>query len=735
MHIQRHISPKLLSMLLGLTAFCLLFWLLPSQPTTVRANVAPATATSGARVEPVILGGLQTRPDFFPLGVAIEKGSPRQPGQLRGALSTCSKTIDLTSTIRGVKSITAQENGICYNSDIDTYQRDGKSYVVQAGGWDAAWTHTDVTDPANPVLLFQSKWDRSSYTPDIKAFHQGDTDYIAISMERYNTSGYCGVAIYDVTTPDSPVLKSHIGAATDVDPLDWCDVHNLFVEDDANGDGAYIYITAMAPRDLRVLDISGQQGGSVTAPKEIGGYSLAGASYIHDVSVLDHTAASGGAVGRRVYIAYWERGLVILDAADVTPGYQPTPLVGGDVIDPAGFRTHHAMANPDGSLVFIQDEFILSNGSEPVQMWNVTDLANPVYVDGLEQGSDVPRVAAHNLETPWDLFPNRLFVGWYKLGLQAWDYTSTGFVREFAPPYTAKLYHQVQTGATDHVYSGAWGVRLATIDDDVYIFQSDYRYGLIIDCLDCSHPETPTPMPTETETATHTPSPLPSATKTRTPTATATATTTTTATVSPTVTVTGTITSTATPTETITPTTTPQPTVISTVTPTGTVPSTSTMPLTASQTFSLTIDADKDGLVSPGDLLHFEVLIKNASDAAVSNASFSEHFGPYLGVLRGSVTASNGTMVKDGTVILSRVDFAFASIAPSETVTITFDAALSQFTPLSVGAFNVQGTVSVAGVEPITTDNPESAPLGDPNVIVVHHAALSEHVYLPIVAR
>ena len=99
---------------------------------------------------------------------------------------------------------------------------------------------------------------------------------------------------------------------------------------------------------------------------------------------------------------------------------------------------------------------------------------------------------AHNLEIRYDLDldadgspDDRLYVGWYKAGLQAFDFDGLGFTAR-------RIYHQVQTEPTDGVSDGAWGVRLATIGTDTYVFQSDRRYGLIVDRVDlCSAPVNP----------------------------------------------------------------------------------------------------------------------------------------------------------------------------------------------------------------------------------------------------
>lgn len=195
----RHLILGTLILLISL----LLGWVLPAEAQrTNRINNQP-------QIQPLysqqVLKGLGLRSDLMPLGVAIEREPSKRRADTASLQNVCSKSIDLTSKLRNVSHASAQNNSICTNSDIDVYERDGKTYVVQAGGWDGAWTLTDVSDPAQPVMLHQTIWDRRSYTPDVKAFRQESKDYIVVSMERLNTDGYCGVAIFDVTDPTQPV--------------------------------------------------------------------------------------------------------------------------------------------------------------------------------------------------------------------------------------------------------------------------------------------------------------------------------------------------------------------------------------------------------------------------------------------------------------------------------------------------------------------------------------------------
>ena len=443
------------------------------------------------------LHGLHQAPDIQVASIILREDSPDQGEALRPqSAQGCDKDIDLNSTISGVVAVAVQDNTICTSADLDVYKTDTKTYVVQAGGKEAAWIHTDVTNPHSPVMLGPFKWPAPggvyTYTRDVKAFRQGAKNYIALSLERLTPSGLCGVVIVDVSNPENPVVVTQIH---DSDPDDsWCDVHNTFVEDDAGGQGRYIYLTADLPRDIRVLDIGGLAGVTVTpvcdiavgtcAITEIGRYRSPTAgddNFVHDITVLDH----GGTVRRRAYLSYWDSGLVILNAADLTPAIatstNPTPIVGPNLIDPGGFLVHHAWANQGGDRVFIQDEFLGTVGDEPIQMWEFSNPASPTYVDGLVLGTDVPVNPAHNLEVRFDIDPNRLYVAWYRLGLQAFDFTGTGFTGR-------ALFHQVQTEIDDDVSDGAWTVRTEYIGGYLYIFQSDRRYGLIIDCVSCPLP-------------------------------------------------------------------------------------------------------------------------------------------------------------------------------------------------------------------------------------------------------
>ena len=726
-------------------------------PATIDATPAPA-------VQQITLGGLRQRRDLLPIGVMREQGvddGVRAATVVDGAVdgasapSQCDGGIDTEGEVRGAVVVGSAANGLCYNSDLDVYTHGGRTYAVQAGGWDAAWTHYDVTDPANPVQLYQFTWDRRSYTPDIKAFRQGERRYLAASMERFSTSGYCGIVIYDVTDP------ANFERVSQSDASDWCDVHNIFVETDENGDGAWIYLIADATADIRVLDIGGGSesgdmesggAGSVESPVEVGRYSVPGAGYVHDITVVDHTGASGGAVGRRVYISYWREGLVILEAAAVTPGLQPEAVVGPRVIQTEGFRTHHAVASADGRFVFVQDEFLNAAGAQPVQMWDVTEPSAPRLVDALVLGEDVPVNPAHNLEIRHDIAPNRLFAGWYRLGLQAWDFDDGGFVRAHPQPRTAVLYHQAQTDADDSVYSGDWAVRVLEIPTDnitnTYALQSDRQYGLIVNCLTCDTiPNlTPTPEPTS--------APMP------------TPTTATTATLTPTATLVASET----------------PVAPATPAATATPPPAPSSRLVAEQSAALYADADGNGRFSAGDIVRVDTAIVNSTGLTLTSVAFSQTLTNSVTLVQDSVQVSanldgdaGGVQeASESALAVSLGDLApqaaitidyllTINVPPSETVTRTETTTETRLVTATVGitdplivtdtvvvtttrivteavpgespaAIPLQGLVTSTNWPDQPTDDPTTPASGDATLLRLL-GPMDKRLYLPVVTR
>jgi hypothetical protein len=217
-----------------------------------------------------------------------------------------------------------------------------------------------------------------------------------------------------------------------------------------------------------------------------------------------------------VYVSYWDAGLMILDADHVTPGIIENGSTNQALnpnysIDPSSaLHIHHALPTLDGTRVFIQDEFAATasnqslDADEPIQIWNISNPASPAYIDGIDLGGPLQPLVTppHNMELRFDLDfdgdgapdRDRLYVGWYRGGAQAFDFTAAGFTGR-------AFYHQVQTEGADGNWDGAWAMRIERVGGNVFTFQSDRRYGLIVERLGEGPPvPTPTPAPVATPT-------------------------------------------------------------------------------------------------------------------------------------------------------------------------------------------------------------------------------------------
>src|ERR687898_474221 len=267
-------------------------------------GAASATAHPGHEHE---LKGARQTPEIPARGVRAGRAhNPAQPEQGRPA--RCDKDID-TTTLRALSFVHAQDNGICTSADIDTYRTGPlRPLVAQAGGEEAAFILTDVTNPASPTRYGPFTWARrgakGTYTPDVKAFSQTvdgmPRQYVAPCLERLRPNGFCGVGVFG-GTPATPVFETQIYKNT---PSDfWCDVHNSFVED-VGGEGRYLYATADARNDMRVIDLANVADFPATcdiattcAAKETGRYKAPTAvdadNYVHDVTVIDHGGETG----------------------------------------------------------------------------------------------------------------------------------------------------------------------------------------------------------------------------------------------------------------------------------------------------------------------------------------------------------------------------------------------------------------------------------------------------------
>jgi hypothetical protein len=367
-----------------------------------------------------------------------------------------------------IEEVAYQPTGFCFNGEIDTFEQGGRLYVVQSLGTEAAFFITDVSDPRRPAVVGAWQWNDFPYTADVKTFKQGSRRFLALSLEPQE-SRLCGTAIVEVTDPARPVLVGNFRGGNTGAPDDWCDTHTTEISADAQGDGAFIYVSALDTADLRVLDVRG-----LPVVREINHYRLAGAN-TNDTFVHDTTLVRG-----RVYVAYWSGGVLIFDRAQLESGAQPRPLNPPGSIAPAGLQIHHSFPTRDDGFLFVEDEVNYDGQLSQLRLYDIRDLSAPREV--LSVSLDKPYSSPHNLLVDGDL----LYVGWYTDGVRVFRYDVGQPDRPVVTPYAFKVTRPAKTKGVfgSDLYDSIYGVRLHACQiqggDRTCIYASDLTRGLLI---------------------------------------------------------------------------------------------------------------------------------------------------------------------------------------------------------------------------------------------------------------
>ena len=378
-------------------------------------------------------------------------------------------------------------SGYCFHGELDVFETGGGVYVAQViqaqlPSSKVAFRIVEVSDPEQPSLVGAWEFNIPTYSSDIKAFRQGDRWFLALSRDPViemdvrlcNMAG--GIAIIEVTDPASPKFLTLLNGQTTGGRKLWCNSHTAEVSRDADGNGVYLYVSAVDVFDLRVLDIGDlnnvTEAGRYTHP-DAGFYNERNLFMVHDTTIVED----------RVYVAYWSAGLVILDRQELESGKRVTPLNPLDSIDPWGLQIHHAFPTIDGQFVFVEDEFISSVPESRLRLYDIRDLQSPKEVAAITIPESLG--APHNLLVSG----NQLFVGWYQDGVRVFQYDTSDPENPSVEPYAFKAVRSNSSrNPNSGPYDGIWGVRLheCQIADQpaTCVFASDISYGLTILALE-----------------------------------------------------------------------------------------------------------------------------------------------------------------------------------------------------------------------------------------------------------
>ena len=414
---------------------------------------------------------------------------PTELQKIEKVLDNCSeKDVDLPN--EKLNPVAYFPSGYCFHGELDIFETGGHLYVVQVimslfPNSAEAFRIIDVTDAEHPSLVGAWQWNFPTYTADVKAFRQGERWFLALSKDpalpESTLKSICnlvgGVVIVEVTDPVNPQIISVLNGENTGFQVDWCRSHTTQVSRDADGNGMYLYVSAVDNFDLRVLDIRDleniKEAGRYTHP-DAGFYNERNWFFVHDTTI----------VGDRVYVSNWSAGLLILDRNQLESGKKVTPLNPLDSIAPWGLHVHHAHPTTDGNFVFVEDEFPAENPESRLRLYDIRDLQSPKEVVAIPN-PDSNLGAPHNLL----VVGNLLFVGWYQDGVQVFEYDTSDPEHPWVRPYA---FQAVRTEPTLNPYSrifdGIWGVRVyaCTVGGQprTCVYASDISWGLLILALE-----------------------------------------------------------------------------------------------------------------------------------------------------------------------------------------------------------------------------------------------------------
>ena len=135
--------------------------------------------------------------------------------------------------------------------------------------------------------------------------------------------------------------------------------------------------------------------------------------------------------------------------------------------------------------------------------------------------------------------------------------------------------------------------------------------------------------------------------------------------------------------------------------------------LSAAKSAVLLVDADGDGVVSPGDLVRYQLMFLNQGNAATPVVSFADTLDPASALAAGTVAASQGQVTTGNGPADRAVAVRLGLLPPGGSAALAFTAVVREALPAEVKELVNQGLVIQEGAGSLATDDPGTPQLGD----------------------
>ncbi len=142
-------------------------------------------------------------------------------------------------------------------------------------------------------------------------------------------------------------------------------------------------------------------------------------------------------------------------------------------------------------------------------------------------------------------------------------------------------------------------------------------------------------------------------------------------------------------------------------------PITAAPQLAASLTASVAVDADGNGVASPGDTLEYRAVVSNSGNRSATGVALTAPIPAHTSAVAGSAATSLGSVTSFDA---SGLAVSIGTLPVGTTVTVTFRVRVDSPVPAGVHSLTLQGTVASAELRPVTTDDPGAPGVADPTV-------------------
>ena len=138
-------------------------------------------------------------------------------------------------------------------------------------------------------------------------------------------------------------------------------------------------------------------------------------------------------------------------------------------------------------------------------------------------------------------------------------------------------------------------------------------------------------------------------------------------------------------------------------------------PVQVTNTATLAIDADGNGVPSPGDALKYTCVINNTGNAAATGVIFNDNPDANPTLVTGSVTKTQGSVLKGNSSGDKWVEVSLGTIAAGGTATVTFEVTIND--PVREPYISNQAVVTGTNFSNVKSDDPNTSQPNDPTII------------------